>query len=280
MNKILVDSSSDINLEEAKRLGIELIPMEVLIDGKIYYDGVDLTNREFFEKLKTTNEFPKTSQITEYRYIEKFAEMTKNGDSVIAICLSSKLSQTYNQALSASKKFENVFVVDSLNASIGERVLIEYAIELAKMNLPATKIVEKLNEKRNKIKTLMLMGTLKYLKKGGRISSLVALAGTILNIKPVISFEQGELKIAGKAIGAKKGNNLLNELIGKCNGVDFDMPIVAGYSDLDTSLVDKYFEDSKHIWSDKAKSIKKYLIGSTIGSHIGPGAIAVSFFEK
>lgn len=280
MIKILVDSASDIDLGEANQLGIELIPMEILIDGVTYNDGVNLRHKEFFEKLIESAEFPRTSQITDFRYEEKFSELTKNGDSLIVICLSSKLSGTYNQAVKASKNFDNVFVVDSLNACVGERILTEYAISLIKQNLTVNEIVERLNEKKKHIKVLALLGTLKYLKKGGRISAFVAFAGTVLNIKPVISVEKGELKLVGKAIGSKKGNNLLNELITKSNGIDFDMPYVTGYSDFDTFLLDKYIEDSKHLWGEHTNTIPKHMIGSTIGTHIGPGAIAVAFFEK
>ena len=127
---------------------------------------------------------------------------------------------------------------------------------------------------------LALLDTLKYLKKGGRISPLVAFAGTMLNIKPVIAVENGEIKLAGKAIGSKKGNNLLTELIAKSNGIDFDMPYTTAYSNFDTFVLDKNIEDSSHLWKNNTTSIPKHMIGSTIGTHIGTGAIGVAFFEK
>ncbi|MGN1212833.1 MAG: DegV family protein [Christensenellales bacterium] len=280
MIKLLVDSASDIDLEESKKIGVELIPMEILIEDVSYYDGVNLSHKEFFEKLIESTKFPQTSQINEMRYTQKLEEMTKNGDTVIVICLSSKLSGTYNQAVKASKNFEDVFVVDSMNACIGERILVQYATRLVLQGLSAKQIVDKLEEKKSKIKVLALLGTLKYLKKGGRISPLVAFAGTMLNIKPVVAIENGEVKLVGKALGSKNGNNLLNELIKKSSGIDFDMPYATGYSDFDTTLLDKYINDSKHLLGDRVDQTPKYMIGSTIGTHIGPGAIAVAFFEK
>lgn len=280
MIKILVDSASDIDADEAKELGIDLIPIEILIDGVSYYDGVNLSHVEFFKKLETCQTFPQTSQITEFRYHEKFEEMTKNGDSVIAICLSSKLSGTYTQAVNASKDFKNVYVVDSLNACVGERLLTEYAIRLVKENMTVKEIVELLEKKKKNIKVFALLGTLEYLKKGGRISSLTAFAGTMLNIKPILAVIDGELKLVGKGVGLKKGARLLNILITDTNGIDFDMPYVGGFSDFDTVALEKYLEDSKQIWGDTTKTISKKMLGSTIGTHIGPGTIAVSFFEK
>ena len=279
MIKILVDSSSDITAEESKKLGIELIPMEVLIDGVVYHDGVDLSHEEFFRLLGESHSFPLTSQISEYSYHEKFEELTKNGDSLIVICLSSGLSSTYNQAVLASKDFENVYVVDSLTASIGEMVLIKYALRLVKKGLPVETIVEKLNSKKKKIRVFALMGTLKYLKKGGRISSLIALAGTVLNIKPIISFQDGLIKFAGKAIGFKKGISLLKDLVIKTNGIDLDMPYTVGYSCPDKETLDNFVAECKDLWNGDC-DVSKRMSGSTIGAHIGPGAVAVSYFEK
>ena len=279
MIKILVDSSSDITAEESKKLGIELIPMEVLIDGVAYHDGVDLSHEEFFRLLGESHSFPQTSQISEYRYHEKFEELTKNGDSLIVICLSSGLSSTYNQAVLASKDFENVYVVDSLTASIGEMVLIKYALRLVKNGLPVETIVEKLNSKKKKIRVFALMGTLKYLKKGGRISSLIALAGTVLNIKPIICFQDGLIKFAGKAIGFKKGISLLKDLVIKTNGIDLDMPYTVGYSCPDKETLDNFVANCNDLWNGDC-DVSKRMIGSTIGAHIGPGAVAVSYFEK
>ena len=127
--KILVDSASDIDVNEAKNLGIEMIPMEVTFGDEEYLDGVNLSHKEFFEKLIETNIFPKTSQINEYRFNEKFEEMTKDGSEVLCITMSSKLSGTFNSAKEASKKYnDKVVVIDSNNVCIGERILIFYAI--------------------------------------------------------------------------------------------------------------------------------------------------------
>ncbi len=281
MIKILTDSAADIDLEEAKELGIDFIPLQIQFGDEEYLDGVNLSHREFFEKMIECNEIPKTSQVNKYRFTEKFSELTQNGDEVIVITLSSKLSGTYNSAVSAAKKFaDRVYVVDSLNVCIGERILCKYAIQLVNEGkLSAKQITAELDEKKTKIELLAVLDTLKYLRKGGRISSVTAFAGEMLSIKPVISVVKGEVKLIGKAIGSKKGNNLLNQLVNRC-GINFSMPYALAYSGLNDEYLKKYLNDSEHLWKGKTDNIPSYMIGSTIGTHVGPGAIAVAFFGE
>lgn len=282
MIKILVDSASDVEQSEAKESGIYLIPMKVRFGEVEYSGGINLSHREFFEKLIESAELPQTSQINEYSWEERFQKLTADGSEVIAITISSKLSGTYACAVKAAKKFGGkVYVVDSIQASIGERVLLQYAMRLVKEGrLSAAEIAGELDEKKNKIQLLAVLDTLKYLRKGGRISSVAAIAGEMLSIKPVISVVKGEVKLIGKAMGSKKSNNLLNQLVEKCGGIDFDMPYVLGYSGLSDDYLQKYLKDSEHLWKDRTDFIPSYLIGSTIGTHVGPNAIAVAFFAK
>ena len=281
MIKLLVDSASDIDLTEARDLGIELIPILITIGEKEYSDGVDLSHKEFFEKLIESDELPQTSQINECRFDERFSALTANGDDVIAIVLSSKLSGTYDCACRAAQKYDGkVRVVDSLNASAGERILCMHAVKLINEGrLSAAEIVDELNIKKTKIRFLALLGTLEYLKKGGRISSVVAFAGEMFSIKPVVSVTDGEVKLVGKAMGSKRGSNLLSQFIDKY-GVNFDMPFALVYSGLTDEFLTKYITDSEKLWVGKTDYLPKYLIGSTIGTHIGPGAIGVAFFTE
>jgi DegV family protein with EDD domain len=281
MINILVDTASDIDKTEADALGINLVPMQVRFGDEEYYDGINLSHMEFFEKLIECSELPKTSQINEFTYDEQFAELTKKGE-VIVITLSSRLSGTYSSAVRAAQKYGNkVFVVDSLNASVGERLLCQLAIRLVKEGkLSAAEIAAELNEKKNKIQVLALLDTLQYLRKGGRISSVTAIAGEVFSIKPVITITNGEVKMAGKAIGSRKGNNLLNQLVEKSGGINFDLPYAVAYSGLSDEFLRKYMRDSAALWQDKTDEVPSYMIGSTIGTHIGPNAIAVSFFAN
>ncbi|MDE5563503.1 MAG: DegV family protein [Clostridiales bacterium] len=281
MIKIIIDSASDIVKSEADDMGIYLVPMKVRFGDEEYSDGIDLSHKEFFEKLIESAELPQTSQVNEYSWEESFGELTADGSEVIAITISSKLSGTYSSAVKAAKKFGGkVHVVDSIQACIGERVLLEYALRLVNEGKSAADIVKELNDKKHKIQLLAVLDTLKYLRKGGRISSVAAIAGELLSIKPVISVTKGEIKLLGKAMGSKKSNNLLNQLVDKCGGIDFDMPYALAYSGLSDTYLQKYLNDSEHLWKDKTEFIPSHMIGSTIGTHAGPNAIAVSFFAK
>ena len=125
-----------------------------------------------------------------------------------------------------------------------------------------------------------MVDTLEYLKKGGRISKAVAFAGGVLNIKPVLSVIDGEINMLGKARGSKMGNNLLVQEIDKAGGIDFGKPVLLGYTGISNALLLKYIDDSKHIWENNLKAVRYTTIGSVIGTHAGPGAVAVAFFKK
>lgn len=282
MIKILVDSASDLEQQDASELGVTVLPLQIRFGSEEYLDGVSLTHREFFEKLIETDELPQTSQINEYRFDEVLSSLTADGSEVIAITLSSKLSGTHASAVKAAKKYAGkVIVVDSLNACIGERILLEYAVRLVgEGKLTAAQIAAELDEKKGKIQLLAVLDTLKYLRKGGRISSVTAIAGEMLSIKPVISVVRGEVKLVGKAMGSKKGNNLLTQLVRDCGGIDFTMPYVLGYSGLSDAFLQKYIRDSESLWKGYTDHVPYHMIGSTIGTHVGPGAIAVAFFAK
>lgn len=278
--KILFDSASDINLKEAKELGAELIPIKIRFDQEEFLDGVTLSREEFFKKLTASEALPQTSQINPEEFSGAFERLTANGDEVVCITISSKLSGTYSNAVSAAQEYgDKVCVVDSLNASTGEKLLCLYALRLAKEGLNAAEIAKKLNEAKGRVRVLAVLDTLLYLKKGGRISPFTALAGGMLSIKPVIGVIDGEVKLVGKAIGSKKSGNLLSKLVAE-NGVDFSMPYGVMWSGLDDSMLKRYVEDSSALWAGKTDNLPAHMIGSTIGTHIGPGAIGVAFFAK
>lgn len=281
MIKIMIDSASDIDQTEAREKGVILLPMQVAFGEQTYSDGVDLSHREFFEKLIEGSELPKTSQINEYQFAEAFEKATADGSDVIVITISSALSGTFDSADRAAKKFAGrVHAVDSLNACIGERILCDHALELVRAGKSAAEIAQRLNAVKTDIQLLAVLDTLEYLRRGGRISAIAAAAGALFSIKPVISIVGGEVKVVGKAMGSKKSCNLLTQLVDKCGGINFDMPYATAYSGLDDTVLKKYLNDSERLWRGKTDSVPMHMIGSTIGTHAGPGAIAVAFFAN
>lgn len=277
--KIMIDSASDISEKEAKELGFLFVPIQVRLDGEEYFDGVDLLPTEFFDKLVSSKDMPQTSLINSYRWIEAFENATKNGDQVVAITLSSKISGTHDAAVEAAKEFNgNVVVVDSLNAALGERLLGFYALELAKQNLTLNEIVEKLNEQKTKICLFAVIDTLKYLKKGGRISATTAFFGEMLSIKPIVGVIDGKVEVIGKVKGNKKGNQFLIEKVNGKGGINFDMPYGLLYSGNDKANIEKFVSDCEYLFANIKPNT--YSLGCTIGTHIGPGAVGIAFFQN
>lgn len=275
--KIIVDSTADIRPEVAGRVGI--VPLSVQFGQKVYVSGVDIDPQRFYEMLVESNELPTTSQPAPYLFEEAFEKAISEGYEVVCLTCSGKLSGTHQSANIAAAEFPGkVHVVDSDTIAIGLAILTEYALELVDQGMNAEEIVGKLMEKREKIRLLALVDTLEYLKKGGRISSTVALAGGLLNIKPVLSVNHGEIKLLGKARGSRQGNNLLVQEIEKAGGVDFGMPVMLGYTGLDDALLRKYVQDSAALWEGHRENLPVSIVSSVVGTHVGPGAVAVAFF--
>ena len=273
--KLLTDSATDINEQEAKELGIELLSMQIMFGEEEYFDGVDLLPTQFYEKLAEGD--AKTSQINAFRYEEAFARLTSNGDDVVAITISSRLSGTYNSALQGAENFKGrVFVVDSMNAAAGQRILCLYALKLIAQGLSAKEIAETLNRAKNKIHVMAMIDTLKYLKLGGRLSGAAAVIGALMSIKPIVALIDGEVKNIGKTMGFNKAIGLLNDKI-KEIGVDYDMPYGYIWSGNDETNIQKYMDASNNLFES---GTPHYCLGGTIGTHIGPGAVGVAFFEK
>ena len=275
--RMITDSASD--LLSPHRPEVTVLPMTITFGEEQFRDGVDLTHRQFYEKLIEGEELPTTSQIAPAQFEEAFRDAVEAGESVVAVVLSSKLSGTYQSACIAAEEFPGkVFVVDSANATIGERILVERGLELMDQGLDAAAIAAKLDGEKADIRLVALLDTLEYLKRGGRVSASVALGG-LLAIKPVVAVQDGEVVVLGKARGSKNGNNLLVQEIQK-TGVDFSRPYKLGYAGLNDSLLQKYIADSAALWEGHADSLPTGTVGGTIGTHVGPGAIAVAFFRK
>ncbi|MDE7297944.1 MAG: DegV family protein [Lachnospiraceae bacterium] len=275
--RIITDSASD--MDAAAREGLTILPMTITFGEEEFRDGEDLSHREFYERLVESGELPHTSQITPYAFEEAFRQAVEAGEQVVAVTMSSKLSGTWQSAVAAAQEFEgSVFVVDSENVTVGERALVEYALRLREQGTKAENIAEKLEHAKKRIRLVALLNTLEYLKKGGRVSKLAAFAGGLLSIKPVVAVEDGEVVILGKARGSRQGNNLLVERIQQAGGIDFSMPYFLGYTGLSDELLRKYIHDSEALWKENVERLDITTVGGTIGTHAGPGAIAVAFF--
>lgn len=275
--KIITDSASDITQAEARQWDIQVLPLRTIFNGEEFLDGVTIDNHQFFQKLIESDILPTTSQLSPYEYEEAFQAARAAGDEVLCVTLSSKLSGCCQSACIAADTVPAV-VVDSENVCIGQRILVELAIRLRDAGKSAQEISDILEREKRNIRLIALLDTLEYLKKGGRISPAAALAGSLLSIKPVVAVEQGEVTILGKARGSKNGSNMLMELVRKCGGINFEKPYCLAYSGLSDAMLQKYIADSADLYAGQTEYLPISTIGSTIGTHVGPGAIAAAFF--
>ena len=276
--RIIVDSTADL-LPEIRRQ-VQVVPLTVHFGDKEYIDGVTIDHHTFYEKLVETDVHPSTSQASPAAFALEYEKAKQTGEAAVVITLSSQLSGTYQSAVIAAQDYENIYVVDSGSVAIGGGLLTELALQYLHDGLSAPEIAQKLEEIKDKIVIVALVDTLEYLKRGGRLSKAAAFAGTMLNLKPVLAFVSGQIQVLGKARGSRQGNNLLVQEISKAGGVDFTKPVLLGYTGLSDALLQKYIADSRHLWEGQLEQVRYTTIGSVIGTHAGPGAVAVAFFKK
>ncbi len=277
--RIVVDSTADVNPQIKERL--KVVPLTVHFGEEEYIDGVTIDYQQFYEKLIESDVMPSTSQATPAAFSDVFEEITAAGDSAVVLTISSKLSGTYQSAMIAAADYpENICVVDSLSVATGLGVLAELALQLADAGLDAKTIAEKITHERENVCLVAMLDTLEYLKRGGRISKTAAFAGGLLSIKPVLSLRDGEIVVLGKARGSKQASNFLIKQIEENGGVDYEKPVLLGYSGLSDALLQKYIKDSAFLWEGKVPELHTTPVGSVIGTHVGPGAVVATYFKK
>ncbi len=277
--KFIIDSASDVLPSECKKLGVTHVPLTVRFGDQEFADAVDLSHKKFYKMLTSGKEaHPTTSQVTPAAWTEAMEQIVANGDTAVVITISSKLSGTYQSACIAAAEFEGkVFVVDSMSATVGERLLLQYGIRLANEGLDAASIADKLNEIKSKLRIYARLDTLEYLRKGGRIGAATAVVGTMLNIKPIIAVEDGVVANVGKARGPKAADKQLRDLVSKTAGIDFSKPLCSVYSGLDDGNLKTFLADSADMLCGTEAPVAT--VGCVIGTHVGPGAVGIAYFE-
>ena len=276
--RIIVDSTADLVPEIKAR--VHTVPLTVHFGDEEYIDGITIDHKTFYEKLIESDVLPTTSQASPDAFMREFEKAREAGEEALVITIGSSFSGTYQSAMIAAEDYENIYVVDSTSAAMGSGILTELAFRLLDEGKSAKEIALALEDEKKKIVVVALVDTLEYLKRGGRISKTLAFAGGVLNIKPVLSVIDGEINLLGKARGSKMGNNLLIQEIDKAGGIDFDKPVLLGYSGISDALLKKYIEDSRHIWEGQLIEPRYTSLGSVIGTHAGPGAVVVAFFKN
>ena len=280
MVRIITDSAADFEPFELEQKKIVCIPLKVMLNGKEYEENVNLTKDQFFELLASTGASPKTSQPSPQILADLFAEAKAAGDEAVYITLSSALSGTYQSACMIRDDAESdaCHVLDSRNATGGQRLLVEYAVRLRDEGKTAAEIVEAVGVLRDKIVLYACIDTLEYLYRGGRISQTVYKLGTMAQVKPIIRVsEEGGIEVPAKALGMRKGMDML------CKRIEQQKPSE------DHKLYVMYTAD-RTIGQTLAQKIRDMgydvpeeqiiQVGAGIGSHIGPNACGIVYVAE
>ena len=276
--RIVTDSTADMTA--AAKARVTAVPLTIFFGQEEYADGVTISQAEFYKKLTESDALPTTSQPNPTLFEDVYAEATAAGDSVVVITISSGISGTYQSACIAAADYDNVFVVDSQNAAIAAGCLAQRALELVDCGLEAKEIAAILEREKQNLRLFAVLDTLEYLKKGGRISGTVAFVGSMLSIKPMITLTDGKVAVIAKPRGNKQGNKMLMAEVEKAGGIDRSKPIMLGYTGLDDALLQNFIADSANLWEGMNQPLPQAMICSVIGTHVGPGAVAIAFFAN
>ncbi|NLK28883.1 MAG: DegV family protein [Clostridiales bacterium] len=277
--RIITDSTSDIRKEEANKMNISVIPLKVLFGDKEYKEGIDITIEGFYQKLVEADKLPTTSQPSPDDFLDHFIKAKEAGDSVIVILIAGNLSGTVQSATIAKEmaEYSKIYIVDSLNAITGLRLLVEHAVKLRDQGIEVEEIVASLNELKERIVLLAMVDTLEYLHKGGRLSKSSAILGSLLKFKPVITLKDGAIGVVGKARGINKGIAKILETIDEMGAIDTDYPVNFGYTAEDSTsllLIEKVIEKYGNF------NTPLYPVGCVVGTHVGPGACVITYIRK
>lgn len=276
--RMIIDSTTDLMPEDLEQLTV--VPLTIRFGDREYVHGKDITNTEFYGKLVSSDVLPTTSQPTPAVFEDVFREAVEAGEDVVCVTISAKLSGTYQSASMAAAEFPgHVFVVDSNTVTVAAGILVQCGLQLIAQGKTAEQVAKELEIQKEKVHLIAIVDTLEYLKKGGRISKTVAFAGGLLSIKPLICVSEGEVKMLGTARGNKQGNSLINKEVDS-RGIDPERPVMLGYTGTTDELLQKYIAQSADYWAGKGVNPPVSIVGSVVGTHAGPGAVAVAFFEK
>jgi len=273
--QIITDSTCDLSATQIKESDLGIVPLKVRFGEKEYTEGVDITMEQFYTKLAASTELPTTSQPSPRAFEKVLRPVIERGDEAIVITLSSAISGTFQSASIAKRtlKSEHIHLIDSRSATIGLGDLVLKAKALCSQGGSAKEVVKTIENYASRLRILALIDTLKYLHKGGRLSTMSSILGGMLSIKPLIALADGKVELIGRARGTKGAC----EWVGKryaADKVDHSLGSVFGYTGTSDrmnemiSICQRYGVQEYHIEG----------IGSVIGTHAGPGCAGFAYY--
>ncbi|MBD8067573.1 DegV family protein [Bacillus sp. PS06] len=280
--KILADSASDLPLDFFEEADVTLFPLGVHLDGEEFLDQVTIKPTEVYEKMRN-GAAPKTTQVSPHLFKEEFQKLAKNNQAGIYIAFSSQLSGTYQTAVMMKEEVQEEYpdfdltIIDTKCASLGVGLVVKAAVELAKTGASKEDIIELATYQATHMEHIFTVDDLEYLARGGRVTKTAAFVGGLLNIKPILNVEDGKLIPLEKIRGKKKAAKRILEIIEE-RGTDLkDQTIAISHGDvLETA------NEFKEMIIEKfgCKEVFINMVGASIGSHAGPGVIAIFFLNK
>lgn len=277
--RIITDSSADFDLAAAKRRGVGVVPMSIQFGGASFVDGKSITHDLFYRLLQERKENPSTSQPSPADFLRVFEEAKAAGEPAVVILLSGALSGTLQSAEVAKEMcgYDPIYIVDSMTATAGIQILVNYACKLRDSGLPAPEIAQAVENIKDKVRIFAVIDTLEYLRRGGRLTGLQAGLGAMARLKPVIAVRDGKVSIVGKALGTGAAVKQLMKLLTE-HPVDDAYPSYFLYSD-DKSREELLLPKLK---GQNMLPLRLHYssVGPTIGTHIGPGALGMAYVEE
>lgn len=282
---IVTDTASDITEEQAQEWGVRLVRLKVVFKDGAYSCGTEMTSHQFYERLLEDNEIPTTSQPSPAEFQEVFSEELAAGRDIVYLGISSKLSGTFQSACTARATFtaeeqEKIHLFDTLNLCISQLLLVRVAVSMRDSGKTAQMIMDTVERLAPRVRLVAMFDTLEYVAKGGRLPAGVAKAGKWLNIKPVIGCEKGKVAMLGLAKGSKNGKNMIHKALKKYGPAEHDRPFQFGYTGLSDAKLVKYLKDNEELYGTYSEDLPINLVGPTIGTHVGAGAIAFAYISQ
>lgn len=280
---IMTDSNSGITQAEAKEMGITVIPMPFYIDEKMFYEDIDLTQEQFYEKLRSDCEI-KTSMPLVGNVTDTWDEVLKEYDEIVYIPMSSGLSSSCSTAIMLAEDYDGrVEVIDNQRISVTQRQSVLDAMELAAAGKSAAEIKQILMDAKFDSSIYIMLDTLYYLKKGGRITPAAAALGTLLKLKPVLQIQGEKLDAFAKARTSKQGKNIMIETMKKdfaerfhdADGKNMHLEIAYTY---DREAAEAFKAEVQEAFPDN--EIVMNPLSLSVSCHIGPGALAIACSKK
>lgn len=276
---ITADSPADLSGDLTARFNVKVMPLHIILDGKSYRDGIDITSENLFDYYDKNKVLPSTAAVSSAEYLDFFDKLTNGGSSVVHLSLSSEISSTHQNAALAARGREDIYVVDTKNLSSGMALLVLFACELRDGGHSAAEIFERLTQLLPKVRASFVLDTLDYMSKGGRCSSVTAFGANILGIKPSIEMSGGKLGLAKKYRGKQRDVmfRYISDRLCGAEEIDTKRAFL-----VHTGLSDALREDLRGLISDLVpfEEVLEATASCTISTHCGPGCMGVMYMVK